>query len=143
MYISSGWEAPHPNERPRDETPDRTYQEEPAMAQGTIARPTDAWSRALARAVEECLDVLIEPISGAAFVESTSRPGTLYAVTATSCTCAAGSKGFICKHRAALLSQHPELFPPLPEVTSCIDCCGCGVIHYRTHEERCDICLGT
>jgi hypothetical protein len=24
----------------------------------------------------------------------------------------------------------------------CPDCCGCGVVHYRTHEQPCDVCGG-
>jgi hypothetical protein len=71
------------------------------------------WQRALDRALANALDVLIEPISGEAFVESATKPGTLYQVTATLCTCTAGQKGFPCQHRACYLAQIGEL--PLPQ----------------------------
>jgi hypothetical protein len=61
----------------------------------TAVRATDAtrWAKALERALEECLDVLVEPVSGEAFVESATKPGTLYAVSASACSCPAGAKG--------------------------------------------------
>ena len=120
------------------------------MATAAVTRPTPAeqWQRALERALEEALDVLVEPISGEAFVESATHPGTLYAVSATSCTCAAGSQGLPCKHRACYLAQlgklPTEALPAVVDlpVIDCPDCCGCGVQHFRTFEERCDVCGG-
>ena len=67
------------------------------------------WSRALERALAEAVDILVEPVSGEVFAESSSRPGTLYVVTRASCTCSAGRNGVPCKHRAAFLAQLGEL----------------------------------
>ena len=74
-------------------------------------RPVSAeqWQKALTRAIDEALDVLIEPISGEAFVESATTPGTLYQVSASSCSCPAGQRGLVCKHRAAYLFQIGEI----------------------------------
>src|SRR5690349_3957740 len=85
------------------------------MLQSTQVRSIDAarWQRALDRALANALDVLIEPISGEAFVESATKPGTLYQVSATSCSCKAGQKGMPCQHRACYLAQIGEL--PLDE----------------------------
>jgi hypothetical protein len=81
------------------------------MLQSPVVQSVEAakWARALDRALAEALDVLIEPISGEAFVESATRPGTLYAVSATSCNCPAGQQGIPCKHRACYLAQIGEL----------------------------------
>jgi len=73
---------------------------------------TAMWVRALDRAIQNALDVLVEPISGEAFVESATRPGKLYAVSATTCTCPAGAHGVPCQHRACYLAQIGAL--PLP-----------------------------
>lgn len=93
----------------------------------------DRWQAALTRALAEGLDVLIEPISGAAFVESASKPGTLYVVSAESCSCLAGQHGIPCKHRACFLAQSGALPLPDPIATNetratidCPDCAGRG-----------------
>jgi len=99
------------------------------------------WERALARAINDGLDVLVCAATGEAFVESASRPGTLYAVSAEGCSCQAGAHDQICKHRAAYLAQIGELALPAP--ASCVDCCGCGIRTYRTFQERCDSCGGS
>ncbi len=111
-------------------------------------RPVSAaqWAQALERALQDGLDVLIEPISGEAFVESATSPGTLYAVTAHTCTCPAGARGLICKHRACLLAQLGEL--PLPNrvpISTCLRCNGCGRIpnDYRERYDTCPACDGT
>src|SRR5262245_42113583 len=84
-------------------------QEEPMAVQyqtRTARQETpQQWNRALARALADALDVLTEPTSGATFVESATEPGTIYAVTTSSCTCKAGGRGIPCKHRACLLAQ--------------------------------------
>jgi hypothetical protein len=67
------------------------------------------WQAALNRAIAEAVDILVEPISGEVFCESSTRPGTLYVVSRTSCTCKAGQQGVPCKHRASLLAQLGEL----------------------------------
>jgi hypothetical protein len=67
------------------------------------------WQAALKRAIAEAVDILVEPISGEVFCESSTRPGTLYAVSRTSCTCKAGQQGVPCKHRACFLAQLGEL----------------------------------
>lgn len=72
------------------------------------------WQSALDRAINEAVDILVEPVSGEVFSESTSKPGTLYVVTRETCTCAAGRNGQPCKHRAAFLAQLGEL-PLEPE----------------------------
>jgi SWIM zinc finger len=127
------------------------------MAAATVARSSEAqqWTRALNRAITDALDVLIEPISGEAFVESASNPGTLYIVTASTCSCPAGERGGICKHRAALLAQMGELpTEPAPAIREipiieCPDCCGGGVTYNRDCERvgwphpPCDVCAGT
>ena len=72
------------------------------MATEIVQRETveAQWRRALQRALDESLDVLICGATGEAFVESSSRPGLLHAVSATSCTCEAGRFGVPCKHAA-------------------------------------------
>jgi hypothetical protein len=115
------------------------------MATMVGVRPVaaDPWAAALARALADCLDVLIEPISGAAFVESATHPGTLYAVTAISCTCAGGATGGPCKHRACYLAQLGEL--PAPAPAPCLWCSGRGVFpnDYHQRYDRCVDCAGT
>jgi len=116
------------------------------MNQAGVSRQTESacWAAALDRAIEEALDVLVEPVSGEAFVESATRPGTLYVVTATSCSCAAGAHGLPCKHRACYLAQIGEL--PLPETVRCISCTNgriqewtCG---HPSGFANCDVCGG-
>jgi len=81
------------------------------MVQATVTRTeSKRWAAALDRAIEEALDVLIEPISGEAFVESATQPGLLYQVSASTCSCPAGRRGLPCKHRACYLAQIDE-FP--------------------------------
>ncbi len=70
------------------------------------------WARALDRAISDGLDVLVCAVTGEAFVESASRPGTLYAVSVDGCGCEAGQHGQICKHRACYLAQIGELALP-------------------------------
>jgi hypothetical protein len=115
------------------------------MLQVTDARTAQAWSRALERVLVDALDVSIEPISGEAFIESSTRPGVLYAVSATSCTCKAGQLGRICKHRAAYLAQVGEL--ALPETVTCIHCTAGKVeewgVGHVIGSQPCDICGGT
>jgi hypothetical protein len=79
------------------------------MATEMVRTEAQRWQAALERAIDEALDVLIEPISGEAFIESATHPGTLYAVSAMSCSCPAGQKGQICKHRACYLATIGEL----------------------------------
>ena len=112
-----------------------------------VERATSAaqWARALDRALEEALDVLVEPVSGEAFVESGSRPGVLYAVSASSCSCPAGSRGIPCKHRACYLFQIGEL-PVDGEVSpaDCPACSGCGQQWYRAgYALPCESCGGS
>src|SRR4051794_27085588 len=97
------------------------------MVQSIVSNGLDTarWQQALDRALAECLGVVIEPISGEAFVESATHPGALYAVSATSCSCKAGQAGQPCKHRACYLAQIGELpLPPAP----CRVCGGRGVL---------------
>jgi hypothetical protein len=87
------------------------------MIQSTVSRKANdiaKWTKALERAITEALDVLVEPISGEAFVESATRPGILYHVSAQTCSSPAGQKGQVCKHRAYYLAQIGEL--PLASV---------------------------
>lgn len=96
----------------------------------TRIRPENSvrWQAALDRAIANALDVLVAT-DGSAFVESSSTPGLLYAVSREACTCPAGQKGMICQHRACYLAQigelplHPE--PSAVEV-SCRRCFGNG-----------------
>jgi len=106
----------HGTEAPRLELrgTDREEQMGTTMVQGTRPGSASCWERALQRAILEALDVLVEPLSGQAFVESATHPGTLYAVSAHTCTCPAGERGLICKHRACYLAQIGEL--PLPAI---------------------------
>jgi len=100
------------------------------------------WSRALDRAVAESLDILVEPISGAAFVESASTPGTLYAVSADSCSCPAGQHGMPCKHRACYLVAVGAF--PIDAPASCLWCNGSGRTpnDYQERYDPCDRCSG-
>jgi hypothetical protein len=97
-----------------------------------IAETPQRWQTALDRALENALDVLIEPVSGEAFVESACKPGTLYAVTRTTCTCPAGVAGDpVCQHRAAYRCQMGELpleAVPVAPVRRCSWCAGAGQI---------------
>jgi hypothetical protein len=113
------------------------------MIQSTGSRTSDAkrWAKALERAIAEALDVLVEPISGEAFVESAGRPGVLYHVSAHTCSCPAGQKGQICKHRACYLAQIGEL-PLEPTLVDCVACCGCGVQDYGRYALPCETCGG-
>ena len=105
------------------------------------------WSRALDRALSEGLDVLVEPISGEAFVESATSPGTLYAVTAFSCSCPAGQRGTPCKHRACYMAQigvldlEPEPIAERP----CFWCNGSGRVPNDEYQryDTCSACDGT
>ncbi len=109
-------------------------------------RPVSAeqWTRALQRAIDEALDVLVEPISGEAFVESASSPGTLYQVSAFSCSCPAGARGIPCKHRACYLA----VIDALPVETVSIGYCAhgspagayCG--RCESHVVPCSSCTG-
>jgi hypothetical protein len=78
----------------------------------TDAALAQRWARALNRALLQGLDVLTEPLSGETFVESSRTPGVVYRVSPESCSCAAGSHGQPCAHRAALLAQLGELALP-------------------------------
>jgi len=100
------------------------------------------WARALDRAIDDALDVLVCAATGEAFVESASRPGTLYAVSVDGCGCAAGHHGQVCKHRAAFLAQIGELALPASPA-NCESCCGGGAISYRGFDERCRECNGS
>ena len=71
------------------------------------------WNAALDRAISNALDVLVAT-DGAAFVESASTPGLLYAVSRETCTCPAGQASQICQHRACYLAQIGELGPQAP-----------------------------
>jgi hypothetical protein len=87
------------------------------------------------------------------YCSSANRPGEAHYVTGLSCDC----PGFIahqrCTHHALLLERLgrlPELedaAPVLPTVgktpADCPDCSGCGVVDYRTFEERCPSCTGS
>jgi hypothetical protein len=84
------------------------------------------------------------------YCSSASRPGEAHYVTGLSCDC----PGFIahqrCTHHALLLERLgwlPEVEPDMPYVEAspadCPACCGCGVVTYRTFEERCTTCGGS
>jgi hypothetical protein len=84
------------------------------------------------------------------YCSSASDAGGCHYVTGVSCDC----PGFIahqrCTHHALLLERLgwlPEVEPDMPYVeTSAVDCpacCGCGVVTYRTFEERCTTCGGS
>jgi hypothetical protein len=86
------------------------------------------------------------------FCTSQSDPFALHTVTGFSCDC----RGFLhhqrCIHHAALLA-HLGWLPELEDETpasamgdtpaDCPACCGCGVVTYRTFEERCTTCGGS
>jgi hypothetical protein len=112
------------------------------MLQVNDRRTQQAWAKALARAIDEALDVLVEPISGEAFVESATRPGILYHVTAQTCSCPAGQRGNPCKHRACYLAQIGEQ-PLEPVLADCAACCDCGVQDYGRYALPCETCSGT
>src|SRR5215212_2486852 len=78
------------------------------------------------------------------YCSSASDRGGCHYVTGFSCDC----PGFIahqrCTHHALLLERLgwlPEVEEPAP--AGCPDCSGCGVVVYRTFEERCDTCGGS
>jgi hypothetical protein len=84
------------------------------------------------------------------YCSSASNAGGCHYVTGFSCTC----QGFIahqrCTHHALLLERLgwlPEVEPDLPYVEAsaadCPACSGCGVVVYRTFEERCPSCGGS
>jgi hypothetical protein len=113
------------------------------MAVPIVEQSPQRWERALARAISDGLDVLVCAATGEAFVESGSRPGTLYAVSAEGCSCQAGAHDQICKHRAAYLAQLGEL--ALPALASCMWCYGTGRVQNEYHErfDRCETCGGS
>jgi hypothetical protein len=126
------------------------------MAAQMQTQPATAaqWTRALARAIDEGLDVLVEPTSGEAFIESVTTPGTLYAVSTRSCSCKAGQRGIPCKHRAAYLAQIGELhLDPDSTPTAlgivparpCFWCNGSGRIPNDDEQrhDTCSACSGT
>jgi hypothetical protein len=84
------------------------------------------------------------------YCSSASDAGGCHYVTGFSCDC----PGFIahqrCSHHALLLERLgwlPEVEPDLPYVEAsaadCPACSGCGVVVYRTFEERCSTCGGS
>src|SRR5215211_2610262 len=88
------------------------------------------------------------------YCSSASTAGGCHYVTGLSCDC----PGFIahqrCTHHALLLERlgwlpevegHPEGHLPYVEasVADCPACTGCGVVVYRTFEERCSTCSGS
>jgi hypothetical protein len=86
------------------------------------------------------------------FYTSHTDPFALHTVTGFSCDC----RGFLhhqrCTHHAALLAHLgwlPEVEDELSVRTEsltpvdCPACCGCGVVTYRTFEERCTTCGGS
>jgi len=116
------------------------------MATAVTQTEAARWDAALNRAIDAASDVLIEPLSGSAFVESSRNPGVLYLVTAESCTCPAGGHGGICKHRAIYLAMIGEL-PVEAEAETlpadCLACCGCGVQSFRSYDLPCPDCGGS
>jgi hypothetical protein len=95
------------------------------MDQAIITPETvQRWQAALDRAINAALDVLITT-TGEAYVESSSTPGLIYAVSRESCDCPAGQVGHICLHRACYLAQIGELLPPVADVAE-IRCKRCG-----------------
>ena len=124
------------------------------MDQGTRTRPATAadFHRLAELAHARGLRVF-ELGSNRWFCTSHSNPFALHTVTAYSCDC----QGFLahgrCSHYAALLAHLgwlPEVdidveLPELPEKTTsdCPACCGCGVVTYRSFEERCATCGGS
>jgi hypothetical protein len=116
-------------------------EEELVMAERVDAINSQRWERALTRAINDGLDVLVCAATGEAFVESASRPGTLYAVSAEGCSCTAGAHGQVCKHRAAYLAQIGEL--ALPEPEACSDCSACGLQDFGRYALPCESCGGS
>lgn len=103
----------------------------------------ERWEQALARAIHDGLDVLVCAATGEAFVESASRPGLLYAVSAEGCSCTAGSHGQVCKHRACYLAQMGELALPAP--AACLWCSGGGTVQNELDQryDACESCGGS
>jgi hypothetical protein len=104
------------------------------------------------------------------YCTSASRPGESYFLTGFSCTCPGFIAHQRCSHHALLLERLgwlPEIedddpmlhywasypvddvvdeLPELPESLTpadCPDCTGCGVVVYRSFEERCPQCGGS
>jgi hypothetical protein len=80
------------------------------------------------------------------FYTSHTDPFALHTVTGFSCDC----RGFLhqqrCTHHAALLVHLgwlPEIEAATPTPADCPACSGCGVVVYRTFEERCPACGGS
>src|SRR5215208_154826 len=80
------------------------------------------------------------------YCSSASDAGGCHYVTGFSCDC----QGFLahqrCTHHALLLERLgwlPEVEEASPAPADCTDCSGCGVVVYRTFEERCTHCGGT
>jgi hypothetical protein len=62
--------------------------------------------------------------------------------TTGSCTCPAGRGGDpVCCHRALVRALTGTM--PVDTPADCPACCGCGVVTYRTFEERCTTCGGS
>lgn len=91
------------------------------------------WEAALTRAIEERISLRFDREPGALASSGTAQ-GIEYRVTFEACTCKAGEKGLICKHRAALLFasgkfdsiQEPETNESLIVSQTCPSCDGEG-----------------
>jgi hypothetical protein len=77
------------------------------------------------------------------FCTSRSDPFALHVVTGFSCDCFRPLHHQRCTHHAALLA-HLGWLPELEaSPADCPNCSGCGVIVYRSFQERCPSCGGS
>ena len=123
----------------------------------------ERWHKALARALEQGLEIFTVADTGERFVTSASRLDTLHRTDGRRCTCEAAVAGDpVCMHRAVVRSVMgwlPDLPAELggelpvdaaapasvPATSECMWCNGCGVVpnDYRERYDRCDSCGGT
>ncbi len=91
--------------------------------------PADLW-RLADQARANGVRLLSEGLSGERFATSATDPGTIYRLTAYSCTCRGFTHHQRCQHHALLLAELgwlPDTEPAAPAVAICPACGGRGI----------------
>ena len=114
------------------------------MQTRTRTESAERWSTALQRSIALGLEVFVVADTGERMVTSASQLDTLHRSDGDICTCKAGLSGDpVCCHRAAVRFVQGRLSDETAAPADCSSCTGCGVVVYRTFEERCLDCGGS